>query len=152
MKTISTNKLAALREAVDAEIHKLFEEKSTVAKVNAAHGGLGKIIGSLNAEMTYAKARGEIPNIPYLTNKVKITAKVTVLDDKFLNTPLKELIKTDNVSVRLRYFINDLSSYFTLLDFIKMSKDDLLKMPNMGRKTLKELDDIIKTFEEEINI
>lgn len=60
------SKLAQLRDAVDQEIHKLFKEESTVAKVNAAHGGLGKIIGSLNTEMTYAKARGEVPNIPYI--------------------------------------------------------------------------------------
>lgn len=60
------NKMDALRNAVDAEIHKLFSENSTVAKVNAAHGGLGKIVASLNCQMQYAKARGEVPNIEYL--------------------------------------------------------------------------------------
>ena len=67
MATTKMNKLAQLREGVDKEINKLFREESTVAKVNAAHGGLGKIIASLNTEMSYAKARGEVPTIPYLT-------------------------------------------------------------------------------------
>jgi hypothetical protein len=69
MSNNKMSKLAKLRDAVDTEIHKLFNEESTVAKVNAAHGGLGKIIGSLNTEMSYAKARGEVPNIDYLANK-----------------------------------------------------------------------------------
>lgn len=61
------NKLEMLRSAVDAEIHKLCAEESTVAKVNAMHGGLGKIIASLNCEISYAKARGEVPKIDYLS-------------------------------------------------------------------------------------
>lgn len=60
------NKLAKLRNLVDAEITKLAAETSTVAKVNAMHGALGKIVGSLNMEMAYAKARGEVPSIDYV--------------------------------------------------------------------------------------
>ena len=69
------NKLAKLRELVDTEINKLVAEQSSVAKLNAIHGALGKIVGSLNAEMTYAKARGEIPTIQYITDETETGAE-----------------------------------------------------------------------------
>jgi len=69
MSKVKVSQLDTLREALDAETRKLFSEETTVAKVNAGSGALGKIIGSLNTQMAYAKARGEVPNVPYLTQK-----------------------------------------------------------------------------------